>query len=227
MPALHPRPLEPRSAHTEVLRRELNDGPAGGHEAGLRSFLARDEDVAWVMDDDCVPAPDCLERLLANSEALAAGRPVFPIWVDGPTGARRFLPAWCGFVIPRALVLRVGLPRADFVWWAEDTEYLQWRMNDAGVKVVREPAAVVEHHRVRTGSRKPAWKMYYEVRNTIVYRIYVQPWTRTHGRLLVKSLAKLFGQVLTGGAVMTDLKAYARGVGDGVTKRLGLRVPLP
>jgi GT2 family glycosyltransferase len=124
-------------------------------------------------------------------------------------------------------VLRIGLPRADFVWWAEDTEYLQWRMIDAGVDVVHERAAVVEHHRVRTGARKPAWKMYYEVRNTIVYRVYVQPWTLNHARLLVRSLARLFGQVVTGGAVMTDAKAYARGVLDGVTRRLGMRVPLP
>jgi GT2 family glycosyltransferase len=211
----------------ELVRRELNDGPAGGHEAGLRRFLAREEDVAWVMDDDCVPAADCLEHLVAHGDELAAGRPVFPLWVDGPTGAARFLPAWCGFVIPRALVERIGLPRADLVWWAEDTEYLQWRMQDAGVEVVHEPDAVVEHHRVRSTGRKPDWKVYYEVRNTIVYRVFVQQRTVHHFRLMFRSLAKLFGQVVRGGARPGALRAYTRGVVDGCGRRLGMRVPLP
>jgi rhamnopyranosyl-N-acetylglucosaminyl-diphospho-decaprenol beta-1,3/1,4-galactofuranosyltransferase len=219
--------VERGRAPIEVLRRELNDGPAGGHAAGLETLLARDEDVAWIMDDDCVPAPDCLARLLDHEVELADDRPVFPIWVDGPTGERRFLPAWCGFVIPRALVERIGLPRRDLVWWAEDTEYLQWRMRDAGVVVVEEPDAVVEHHRVRSTGRKPDWKVYYEVRNTIVYRVYVQPWTLNHGRLMARSLAKLLGQILRNGARSADLRAYARGVVDGFAKRTGMRVPLP
>jgi len=222
-----PAAVESVEVPVELARREVNDGPAGGHEAGLRRFTERDEDVAWVMDDDCIAAPECLARLLDRSDALDAGQPVFPIWVDGPTGERRFLPAWCGFLIPRATVLRVGLPRRDFVWWAEDTEYLQWRMRDAGVKVIEAPDAVVEHHRVRSVGRKPAWKLYYEVRNTIVYRVYVQPWTLNHGRLMARSLVKLLGQTMRGGVRCEDLLAYGRGVVDGFARRMGMRVPLP
>jgi GT2 family glycosyltransferase len=100
-------------------------------------------------------------------------------------------------------------------------------MRDAGVHVVEAPEAVVEHHRVRSVGRKPAWKVYYEVRNTVIYRVYVQPWTLNHGRLLARSLAKLLGQVLRGGVRADDVRAYTRGLVDGFAKRTGMRVPLP
>ncbi|RLV50143.1 glycosyltransferase [Nocardioides mangrovicus] len=41
-----------------------NAGGAGGFAAGLEAFLDSDADLVWLMDDDGVPAPDCLELLL-------------------------------------------------------------------------------------------------------------------------------------------------------------------
>jgi GT2 family glycosyltransferase len=211
----------------DVVRSDLNTGPGGGHELGLRRFLDSGAALAWVMDDDCVPAPTCLEALLRHDGAIAGARPVFPCWIDGPTGAARFLPAWCGVLIPRAMVERVGLPRADFVWWAEDTEYFQQRIWDHGMRAEEAGDAVVEHHRVRNRSRKPAWKFYYEARNTIVYRWHVQDRTWHHSWLGIRSLVGLLGQLLFTQPITTrDVQAYARGVFDGLTNRTGLRVPL-
>jgi GT2 family glycosyltransferase len=215
-----------RTVPTEIVHRSDNDGPAGGHAAGLERFLQSGEDAAWVMDDDCIPAPGCLEALVGGREVSAPRSLVFPLWVDGPTGAARFLPAWCGFLIGREVVERVGLPRADFVWWAEDTEYLQWRMLEAGVRTEHEAGAVVEHHRVRSTGPKPAWKIYYEVRNTIVYRVFVQRWTLTHLRLLFRSLVGLLVQACRASGRRASLRAYACGVRDGCRQRLGLRMTL-
>ena len=41
-----------------------NLGGAGGFRLGLQTAYDRGHDVMWLMDDDVVPAPDCLTRLL-------------------------------------------------------------------------------------------------------------------------------------------------------------------
>jgi GT2 family glycosyltransferase len=49
----------------QVLRSEENLGGAGGFRAGVRAAHAQGFDRIWLMDDDVVPAPDCLGALLA------------------------------------------------------------------------------------------------------------------------------------------------------------------
>src|SRR5580704_13249762 len=46
-----------------LVRSETNLGPAGGWAIALQDFLDDAYEFAWVMDDDIVPEPDCLERL--------------------------------------------------------------------------------------------------------------------------------------------------------------------
>jgi GT2 family glycosyltransferase len=211
-----------------VVRAETNSGPAGGHALGLECFLTSDADVAWVMDDDCVADPGCLEHLLealadAPSDAIA-----LPWWIDVITGGGQFCPAWCGFVVPREVVETVGLPRADLVWWTEDTEYIRHRMDRAGVVTLTPSDAVVEHRRVRNAGPRPVWKVYYETRNTIYYRMSVQPGKltfRTHRML--RALGRLLAQVVVEGDRRSlKLAAFARGVSDGLRRKLGLRVSL-
>jgi rhamnopyranosyl-N-acetylglucosaminyl-diphospho-decaprenol beta-1,3/1,4-galactofuranosyltransferase len=47
---------------------EENLGGAGGFHLGMRLAVAAGHDRIWLMDDDVVPAPDCLEVLLAQDE---------------------------------------------------------------------------------------------------------------------------------------------------------------
>lgn len=65
-------------AGLEVLRSEENLGGAGGFHHGVREAHARGFDRIWLMDDDVVPAPDCLGVLLAQgpdfSDCLMAVR---------------------------------------------------------------------------------------------------------------------------------------------------------
>ena len=72
---------------------------------GIERFLASDADLAWIMDDDCVPAPDCLARLVDHLDADPQRRPVLPWWIDVATGEGSFLPAWCGFLISRKVAI--------------------------------------------------------------------------------------------------------------------------
>ena len=62
-----------------------------------------------------------------------------------PDGSLDVWPSWCGFVLSREIVLSVGLPMGELFWWAEDTEYLQWRIPDAGYQRQVVDGAIVAH----------------------------------------------------------------------------------
>lgn len=49
-----------------VVRSEENTGGAGGFSSGVGIAYAAGHDRIWLMDDDVVPAPDCLDVLLAH-----------------------------------------------------------------------------------------------------------------------------------------------------------------
>ncbi len=243
--------LPPSPLPVTLVRSEHNGGPAGGHEIGLRTFLESSHDLAWVMDDDCIPTANCLEELLAASagpgypevrwarepsrrevlpvasrDAVADTVPVFPCRVE-PTGIRRFPPAWSGFLMPRKVVELIGLPRVDLVWWTEDTEYLCHRMGSAGIRPIRAERAIVDHHRVRTGASKPPWKFYYEVRNTIAYRVYTRDRSWAQVFRTIRQIARLVVRIiLREPGKLVRLRAVLDGVGDGLRRRSGLRYPL-
>ena len=48
---------------------EENTGGAGGFRAGIEAAYDQGFDRIWLMDDDVVPAPDCLALLMAEDEA--------------------------------------------------------------------------------------------------------------------------------------------------------------
>jgi GT2 family glycosyltransferase len=52
----------------QVIRPEENLGGAGGFHAGVRAAYDQGFDRIWLMDDDVVPAPDCLDVLMAVDE---------------------------------------------------------------------------------------------------------------------------------------------------------------
>lgn len=212
----------------EVLRLGENTGPAGGHAAGLTRFLETDLDLAWVMDDDCEAQPGALAGLLAAaSESGSKVDPIYPTWINTALGRATDYPAWCGFLIRRATVADVGVPRADFFWWMEDTEFLHWRIREAGYEPLRLDDAVVLHHQDRRRGPKPAWKYYYEVRNSVYFRLRIQ---RGRGRRFYRLGRALAGA--TRGAVRGPDRAtksvmVARGVVDGLRGSLGPRPGLP
>jgi len=53
----------------DVLYLPENTGGAGGFHRGLQAAHERGHDRFWLMDDDVVPAPDCLEVLMRHDEA--------------------------------------------------------------------------------------------------------------------------------------------------------------
>lgn len=218
-------PATPSSSEDLLIQRlPENVGPAGGHSAGLAWFRAHPEfEYAWVMDDDVVPDAECLEHLVHAANT----RDETLLWPaqSHPESTPGQYPGWFGVLIPRAIVEAVGTPRAELFWWTEDTEYLQWRIPRAGFDSVVVRAAKVTH----TGRRSeglPDWKLYYETRNSIVYRVRTQ--RLRHPIKLLRTLASTGGRiVLEPNRRNERARLFVRAVVDGFRNRLGLRHPVP
>jgi rhamnopyranosyl-N-acetylglucosaminyl-diphospho-decaprenol beta-1,3/1,4-galactofuranosyltransferase len=67
----HTRKVLDRATNAGLVPMHLGEnlGGAGGFHAGLRAAHEGGFDRFWLMDDDVVPAPDCLTVLLAQDEA--------------------------------------------------------------------------------------------------------------------------------------------------------------
>jgi GT2 family glycosyltransferase len=217
-----------------IQRLHDNVGPAGGHAAGLRAFLDGDAEYAWVMDDDCQPDPRGLRAQLALARSRLQPAVVMPTVVDADTRESYKGYGWSGVLLPRAVVGAVGVPNEDLFWWSEDTEYLQWRIPNAGFDVCWSSASTIEVNRRYPHADKPPWKYYYEVRNQVYYRLYVQragdrrPIPR-HLRLHVRAwrasraVTKLALRVVVRehDQRAKKLVMVARGTADGLRGRLG------
>jgi GT2 family glycosyltransferase len=163
--------LADRYENVTVTRLAENLGPAGGYAAALTAFLATRFEWAWILDDDCVPAPSALAQQLAIAEP---GRVVFATVRWAETGEVVRGHGWWGVLIPRSVIQRIGVPDPALFWWTEDTEYLQRRMSRGRVPTVWTEEPVVAVSRARPDASKPAWKYYYEARNQVYHRLYEQ-----------------------------------------------------
>lgn len=178
----------------EVLVLPVNEGSSGGFHEGMRRGLELGFAWLWVMDDDTIPAPDALERLLAGAERLDdLPEPVLLasriVWRDGRvhplntpglrTGdmdlflratQRQVLPLrWNTFpaaLLKREALERHGLPLKHFWIWGDDIEFFLRLLRDEVGYVI--PDSVAEH---RTKTAAPPWeggdRFYYAVRNGI------------------------------------------------------------
>ena len=135
-----------------VVIRQGNLGGAGGFHRGIKEAHARGHAWIWCMDDDTIPAPECLGCLcatpafedpstgfLASLVQWTDGTPhKMNMWLDVPGGARE--ARWMGSVlsdgclptvtssfvsvlIARRAVEAVGLPLKEMFIWCDDAEY--------------------------------------------------------------------------------------------------------
>jgi rhamnopyranosyl-N-acetylglucosaminyl-diphospho-decaprenol beta-1,3/1,4-galactofuranosyltransferase len=206
-----------------LIRSEVNGGPAGGYALALGEFLESSFEHAWVLDDDMLPDATCLERLWVAANKDRQPAYVFPVSFQGD-GSFGFWPSWCGVLIAREIIEKVGVPMEELFWWAEDTEYLQWRIPDAGFPIRMVDDAVVRHDPIRHGDGVPVWKYYYEARNMLYVHLYVK---RKVGRY-PRNVAKLIGRAALreNDGRLVRLQAIAKGLWDGARGHLGIRFPV-
>jgi rhamnopyranosyl-N-acetylglucosaminyl-diphospho-decaprenol beta-1,3/1,4-galactofuranosyltransferase len=200
-----------------VLEPGENLGPAGGYALGFAEALAAGADAVWAVDDDVVPRPECLERLVAAHAKIAV-----PLQRK-PGGVRGFPPSWNGPLFDATVVREVGVPRADLFFWAEDTEYVA-RLRANGHRRTHVPEAEVMHlnPRARTRGRPRDWQLYYEVRNSLEYRLRIRRRTvRGVARAVGGVLGKLASILLLEPGKRASLRLWWAGVRDFVRGRLG------
>ncbi|HEX6149394.1 glycosyltransferase family 2 protein [Nocardioides sp.] len=153
-----------------ALTLDHNRGGAGGFHEGLRLAVERGADLAWLMDDDGLPDPDCLDTLLSYDDLDFwgpvvvdeddPGRLVFPIRLPGGTRVVHDISAveraaadgllldvvipFNGVLVTRGLAERIGYPREEFFIWGDDHEY-RLRAERAGARIATVAAARVRH----------------------------------------------------------------------------------
>lgn len=135
----------------ELLPLPVNTGGAGGFYSGIKRAYELGADWIWVMDDDCIPAPDALERLIYSLEgSLKPGKENIGflasrvLWKDGspclmniPVPHHLWLEphaissnltrvsssSFVSMLINRRAIKEVGLPVKEFFIWFDDAEY--------------------------------------------------------------------------------------------------------
>jgi rhamnopyranosyl-N-acetylglucosaminyl-diphospho-decaprenol beta-1,3/1,4-galactofuranosyltransferase len=206
-----------------VLRSDTNIGPAGGWAIALRYFLTRHFTHCWLMDDDIVPEPECLAVLWSAAKDEPTTAFVTPVSIQ-PDGHVGRWGSWCGFLLAREIVEKVGVPMEELFWWEEDTEYCHWRIPQAGFtrRVIEE--AVVHHDAIRQGGDIPSWKYYYESRNMLYYHLHIVhirgKYIRNISRLIVRAIVRQKRRKAQ------CLWAIVRGLYDGAFGHLGIRYPV-
>lgn len=154
-----------------VVSQTANTGGAGGFARGMQEALARGADLVWLMDDDGVPAPDCLELLLPHMDdhdfvgpaVVTEGKEAqlcFPIRLPRSASVVRrvedleaaadeglvdgIVIPFNGVLVTRDLIEKIGVVEAKYFIWGDDVEYL-WRAQRAGARVATVTAARFAH----------------------------------------------------------------------------------
>ena len=143
-----------RAEHPWVELMELpdNQGGAGGFHEGLKAAHAAGAEWIWLMDDDTIPTPQALRRLLEAREQVPAGEPAplllasKVVWKDGsihPMNAPGYernrverlvagcehglMPLRCctfvSLMVHRDAIDRHGLPFKHYFIWSDDIEF--------------------------------------------------------------------------------------------------------
>lgn len=179
-----------------VVRLETNEGGAGGFHEGVRRAYDEAYDWLWLMDDDTVPTPTALERLLEGRDtAVSLGEhPVAlaskVVWTDGrlhpmnkPRPAVRRMDglveaashglvlvrsaSFVSLLVHRRAVERFGLPIKRFFIWTDDVEFTARILRwESGYLV---PESVV-HHKTATAhttAEGSRERFFYYVRNSL------------------------------------------------------------
>ncbi|MCD7133327.1 glycosyltransferase family 2 protein [Limosilactobacillus balticus] len=123
-----------------------NLGGAGGFQFGVKQGVNAEYDYLWLMDDDSIPTPNALEKLIETADTV--GNFGFlsskVLWKDqslckmnipkvslnhkltnfnGNKPKKIIMGTFVSFLVPVKVVKEIGLPIKEFFIWADDFEY--------------------------------------------------------------------------------------------------------
>jgi GT2 family glycosyltransferase len=235
-------------ARAECLRSPRNVGAAGARNA-LAARASPDVEVFFVLDDDAIPEPALLERLVASLTAdaglgMVGARVV--AWddpsrelagaghVDWRWGRFREVHATravdCDFVITCAAVIRAEAFRAaggfdeDYFVYHEDVDFCV-RLRRRGFRVRYEPS-VTARHKIPPGKTRTPERLYYILRNKFLFlRKHVPParhplaWALYGAALVPRMVAQSIA--LNHGVAVPELRTIFLAGWHGVRGRTG------
>jgi rhamnopyranosyl-N-acetylglucosaminyl-diphospho-decaprenol beta-1,3/1,4-galactofuranosyltransferase len=178
----------------EVLPLATNEGGAGGFHEGLRAAHSAGCDWIWLMDDDTIPTPSCLQALLEAAERVPGPGPALmsskAIWTDGrlhPMNYHGFererteavieaselglMPlrtaTFVSLLLSRRAIDTDGLPLRRYFLWSDDIEYTARILRRAPGYLVPASVAVHKTERPHTAVSTAGDRFYFHVRNTL------------------------------------------------------------
>lgn len=137
------------SGSCKTIFTDRNLGGAGGFSMGIRYAVVHGYSHIWLMDDDTVPEPDALQKLLeADSQVETYGFLVsLPVWTDNSICKMNkpllgslfdqnadilrsgYLPVknatFVSMLLRTETISNVGLPIKEFFIWGDDWEYTE------------------------------------------------------------------------------------------------------
>lgn len=218
---------------------QSNTGSSGGQYTGFKAAYDTGYDWIWIMDDDVIPKPDCLEVLMkgiskndvhAPLRYTPEGEPFFndaisynfrnpfrSIWEDIYSSndlENEYTDAvgitFEGPIFHRSLIDKIGLPEKKFFIYGDDTEYFI-RAFKSGVRISVVRDAKFDR---KLSYADPlagfGWKHYYIIRNIIAIDVLNAP-------LLVR-LIRPFGYLikwLVRSKNISDIKTTFKAFFDG------------
>lgn len=231
-----------------VLSLATNQGGAGGFYEGLRAASSGGSaaDWIWVMDDDTVPAPSCLEELLSAAERAPGEPPALlsskVVWTDGrlhpmnapqlereraekmiTAGERGLVPlraaTFVSLLIRGATVHRHGLPLRDYFLWSDDIEYTARVLRSEPGYLVPTSVALHATERPYTAVTAAGDRFYFHVRNTL-YMLRGGAWARHEKPNLIFGLVLSIGGYLrVNRCAVGSMAVIARGLRDGMSRQ--------
>ena len=236
------------AAATDVVCLPHNTGGAGGFAAGMAFALQRYPGAKWLwlMDDDTIPHPDCLEQLLRTADAYP-GQPALlaseAVWVNGnvhpmnrprtrsllrqsyhehatSVAARQVRTAsFVSVLVDAREVRRVGLPCAAYFLWNDDFEFTARLLRRrVGLYV---PSARVEHRTKKFGASDadPGERFRFEVRNKLWTYLRSMPFGVLEAPLYVGSTLRRWVRTVVGSSDRSRLLRAGRlGFAEGVRR---------
>jgi rhamnopyranosyl-N-acetylglucosaminyl-diphospho-decaprenol beta-1,3/1,4-galactofuranosyltransferase len=165
-----------------------NIGGAGGFSTAIQMGYKQGFEWIWCMDDDGLPKEDALENLLLaepneltlmNCAVIDCKDKKSFVWNTGGYKTLEEVPGtiiegighpFNGTFINRRIIERVGVPRAKFFLWGDETEYYYRIVRRNKIPVCTVVNSIHYHPATAFSVKKDwdytsGWKMYYYIRN--------------------------------------------------------------
>lgn len=169
-----------------------NKGGSYGFSIGTEKAIQMGCDAVWLMDDDCIPEYDALEKLLdygasinnnfgyLSSKVLFKDRSMCLMNIPKKNIATRIndfnknqpicIASFVSLLVKSNVVEEVGLPMRDFFLWGDDWEYTlriskKYPSYFVASSVVVHKSKVNQGVNIQTADTKDLWKYQYAYRN--------------------------------------------------------------